>query len=38
MRVCTRAVRVGRHVLRVIATDSGSFRRCGRPTLPRFVG
>jgi hypothetical protein len=45
IRVRTRAVRVGRHVLRVIATGSGgrsvrstSFRRCGRPTGPRFVG
>ena len=45
LEVRTRALRRGRHVLRVIATDSGgrsarttSFKRCGSPVLPRFVG
>jgi hypothetical protein len=45
LRVRTRALPIGRHVLRVIATGTGgrstrtaSFRRCGAPSLPRFVG
>jgi hypothetical protein len=45
LKVRTRALRSGRHVLRVIATSAGgrsarstSFRRCGAPVLPRFVG
>jgi hypothetical protein len=45
LRVRTRALPRGRHVLRVIATDAGgrtakstSFKRCGPPVLPRFVG
>jgi len=45
LRVHTRALRGGRHVLRVIATGAGgrsaattSFKRCGAPVLPRFVG
>jgi hypothetical protein len=45
LKVRTRALPRGRHVLRVIATDSGgrsaattSFKRCGSPVLPRFVG
>jgi len=45
LRVRTRALRSGRHVLRVIATGSDgrsakstSFKRCGSPVLPRFVG
>jgi hypothetical protein len=45
VRVRTRALPIGRHVLRVIATGAGgrttrstSFRRCGAPSLPRFVG
>jgi hypothetical protein len=43
--VRTRALRSGRHVLRVIATSAGgrtarvaTFNRCGSPSLPRFVG
>ncbi len=45
VRVRTRALRRGRHVLRVIATGAGgrstrttTFKRCGAPALPRFVG
>jgi hypothetical protein len=45
VRVRTRALPRGRHVLRVIATGAGgqsakttSFKRCGAPVLPRFVG
>ena len=45
LRVRTRALRGGRHVLRVIATSAGgrsakvaTFNRCGAPSLPRFVG
>jgi hypothetical protein len=45
VRVRTRALPRGRHVLRVIANSTGgrstrttAFRRCGRPSLPRFVG
>ena len=45
LRVRARGLRGGRHVLKVIATGAGgrstrsaSFRRCGRPQLPRFVG
>ena len=45
LRVRTRALRSGRHVLRVVATSTGgrdaqvaTFNRCGSPTLPRFVG
>jgi hypothetical protein len=45
LRVRTRALRSGRHVLRVIATGAGgrsaqvaTFNRCGSPSLPRFVG
>jgi hypothetical protein len=45
MRVRTRKLPRGRHVLRVIATATGgratrttTFNRCGRPALPRFVG
>jgi hypothetical protein len=45
LRVRTRALRGGRHVLRVIASSTGgrsarvaTFRRCGAPSLPRFVG
>jgi hypothetical protein len=45
LKVRTRALRSGRHVLRVIATSAGgrsarstSFKRCGAPVLPRFVG
>lgn len=45
LRVRTRALPRGRHVLRVIATDAGgrtarstAFKRCGSPVLPRFVG
>jgi hypothetical protein len=45
LRVRTRKLPIGRHLLRVTATGAGgkstrstAFRRCGRPTLPRFVG
>jgi hypothetical protein len=45
LRVRTRALRSGRHVLRVVATSAGgrsarvaTFNRCGSPSLPRFVG
>jgi hypothetical protein len=45
VRVRVPALRRGRHVLRVIATGAGgrstrtsSFRRCGAPSLPRFIG
>ena len=45
LRVRTRALRGGRHVLRVIASSTGgrsarvaTFKRCGAPSLPRFVG
>jgi hypothetical protein len=45
LRVRTRALRGGRHVLRVIARSAGgrtarvaTFNRCGSPSLPRFVG
>ena len=45
VKVRARALRSGRHVLRVTATGAGgrstktrSFRRCGRTSLPRFVG
>ena len=45
LRVKTRKLRGGRHVLRVIARSTGGrsarsaeFRRCGAPVLPRFVG
>jgi len=45
LKVRVPALRPGRHVLRVIATGAGgrttttrSFKRCGAPTLPRFVG
>jgi len=45
LRVRTRALRGGRHVLRVVATSTGgrtarvaTFNRCGAPSLPRFVG
>jgi hypothetical protein len=45
LRVKTRALRGGRHVLRVVATSTGgrsaqvaTFNRCGSPSLPRFVG
>jgi hypothetical protein len=45
VRVRTRALPRGRHVLRVIASSAGgrsakttSFNRCGAPVLPRFVG
>jgi hypothetical protein len=45
LRVRTRALRSGRHVLRVVARSTGgrdvkvaTFKRCGAPSLPRFVG
>jgi hypothetical protein len=45
LRVRTRKLPRGRHVLRVIATGRGgrsarttTFKRCGAPSLPRFVG
>jgi hypothetical protein len=45
LRVRTRALRSGRHVLRVVARSTGgktarvaTFNRCGAPSLPRFVG
>jgi hypothetical protein len=45
LRVRTRALRSGRHVLRVVARSEGgrtaqvsTFKRCGSPSLPRFVG
>jgi hypothetical protein len=45
LRVRTRKLPARRHVLKVIANGAGgkstrttAFRRCGRPSLPRFVG
>ena len=46
VRVRAAAKQFGRHVLRVVAQGRGrsktirtsSFNRCGRPSLPRFVG
>jgi hypothetical protein len=45
LRVRTKALRSGRHVLRVVARGDGgrtsqvsTFSRCGSPSLPRFVG
>jgi hypothetical protein len=45
LRVRTRALPSGRHVLRVVAKSAGgrtaqvaTFNRCGSPSLPRFVG